>query len=126
MKIFRTIHDFLVDKSRLDLELNWITKVWYIILLIVFSIIVICNFCDIMNAAIFKEIKGISVVFVFWLFLLLLPLFESFEGFGVRMKRNKEDHGQLSEKITNMTDGLIDKKIQPMSPAQIENELNRD
>lgn len=126
MSKLKKLHNFLIDRNRLGLELNWITKLWYIVLLITFSIIVICNFCDIMTTSIFKEIDGLSIVFIFWLFLLILPLFESFEGFGVRMKRNNDEDSLLTEKITQMTDSIIDKKIQQMNEKEIEDILNRD
>ena len=50
----------------------------------------------------------------------MLPLFESFEGFGVRVSRNKTDQKQLTEDIKNMTNQLIDDKVKPIDPKDLE------
>ena len=125
MKFFRRVHDFLIDRERLDLELNWITKLWYIVLLVSSSIFVINDFPDIVTESILKQIDGRVLIFILWLVLLILPLFESFEGFGVRVKRSRADQKQLSEDIVNMTNKLIDNKVKPIDMQEIEDMFKR-
>lgn len=117
--LFHRLHDFLIDKERLDLELNWITKAWYLVLLLGSTIYVILNYSDIVAISLFKRIDARCLIFLIWLVLLVLPLFESFEGFGVRVNRSRADQKQLTEDIKNMTDKLIEKK-KPVDPKEIE------
>lgn len=120
MKWLSRIHAFLINKDRLDSELNWITKVWYLILLVVTTIYVICNYNNMAEVSLLKRIDIRSLIFILWLVLLVLPLFESFEGFGVRVSRNKTDQKQLTEDIKNMTNQLIDDKVKPIDPKDLE------
>lgn len=48
-KWWNRIHNFIIDQERLDSELNWIKKVWYIILVITTSIYVFYNFSDLVS-----------------------------------------------------------------------------
>lgn len=43
MEWLKKIHDFLIDREKVKLELFWIKKVWYITLLALSTIYVICN-----------------------------------------------------------------------------------
>lgn len=124
MKWLHKVHKFLLNKERLDSELYWITKVWYVILLLVTTIYVICNYSDIVEVSLLKRIDVRSLIFILWIVLLVLPLFESFEGFGVRVSRNKVDQKQLTEDIKNMTNQLIDDKIKPIDTKEIEERFN--
>ena len=125
MKWFNRIHAFLINKDRLDSELNWITKVWYLILLLATTIYVICNYNDMAEVSLLKRIDIKSLIFILWLVLLVLPLFESFEGFGVRVSRNKIDQKQLTEDIKNMTNQLIDDKIKPIDTKDLEEKFKQ-
>lgn len=126
MKIWiRKVHDFLLDKDRLCQELNWITKIWYIVLLLTSSVYVICNYSYIVEVPLLKGIDARCLIFILWLILLILPLFESFEGFGVRVSRNKTDQKQLTEDIKNMTNQLIEDKIKPIDTKEIEERFNK-
>ncbi|MBE6223896.1 MAG: hypothetical protein E7122_01525 [Bacteroidales bacterium] len=125
MKWLHKVHNFLLNKERLDSELNWISKVWYLILLISTTIFVLCNYNDVASVSLLKRIDIRSLIFVLWLVLLVLPLFESFEGFGVRVSRNKTDQKQLTENIKNMTNQLIDDKVKPIDTKEIEEMLKK-
>ena len=125
MKWLHKVHMFLLNKERLDSELNWITKVWYVILLLVTTIYVIYNYDDIVEVSLLKQIDIRSLIVIVWLILLVLPLFESFEGFGVRVNRNRTDQKQLTEDIKNMTNQLIGDKIKPIDTDEIEEMFNR-
>lgn len=125
MKRLHKVHNFLLNKERLDSELNWISKVWYLILLISTTIFVLCNYNDVASVSLLKRIDIRSLIFVLWLVLLVLPLFESFEGFGVRVSRNKADQKQLTENIKNMTNQLIDDKVKPIDTKEIEEKLKK-
>lgn len=48
-KLWNRIHNFITDQERLDLELNWIKKIWYIILVIITSKYVLCNFSELVS-----------------------------------------------------------------------------
>jgi len=124
MKWLHKVHNFLLNKERLDSELNWISKVWYLILLISTTIFVLCNYNDVASVSLLKRIDIRSLIFVLWL-VLVLPLFESFEGFGVRVSRNKTDQKQLTENIKNMTNQLIDDKVKPIDTKEIEEMLKK-
>lgn len=52
-KWWNRIHNFIIDQERLDSELNWIKKVWYIILVITTSIYVFYNFSDLVSFTFF-------------------------------------------------------------------------
>ena len=120
MKWLHRIHDFLLNKERLESELYWMSKVWYLIMLLATTIYVICNYNDIAKVPLLQGIDIRILIFILWLILLVLPLFESFEGFGVRVSRNKMEQTQLSENIRNMTNQLIDNKIKPVDSKEIE------
>jgi len=81
------IHDFLCDSNRLNSELHWITKGWYIILLIFSSIYVLRNFDALATQCFICKFDGNSLIFILWL-LLLMPFVNSIEGYG--FKFNKE------------------------------------
>ena len=102
------------------IELNWIPKGWYLILLLSTTIYVICNYNDMAEVSLLKRIDIKSLIFILWLVLLVLPLFESFEGFGVRVSRNRTDQKQLTEDIKNMTNQLIGDKIKPIDTKDLE------
>lgn len=88
MKHWNKIHAFLTDQERLDSELNWIKKIWYIVLLSITSIYVLYNFSDVVSFTFFEKFDGKNLIFLVWIALLLLPLFDNFEGFGIRFSRH--------------------------------------
>lgn len=97
-KWWNRIHNFIIDQERLDSELNWIKKVWYIILVITTSIYVFYNFSDLVSFTFFEKFNGKNLIFIVWIVLLLLPLFDNFEGFGIRFTR----HAQKVSRASNL------------------------
>ena len=49
MKMWSKIHSFITDSERLDAELNWISKIWYLILVVASSIYVFINFSELVS-----------------------------------------------------------------------------
>lgn len=119
------LHDFLIDKERLEVEVNWIRKVWYVILVIGTSIYVLCHFKDLIHYSFLKHFDGKSLIFVIWLILLLLPLFESFEGFGVSINRQKEMHKQLSNNLDKAAQDVINNTPSEISLEELRDRLNQ-
>lgn len=97
IKLWNKIHAFLIDRERLDSELNWIKKIWYVLLVIITSKYVLFNFPELVSFTFFEEFNGKNLIFLVWIALLLLPLFDNFEGFGIRFNR----HAQKISKSTN-------------------------
>lgn len=97
MNLLKKIHTFLTDQERLDSELNWIKKIWYIILVLITSKYVLCNFSELTSFTFFEKFNGRNLIFLVWIVLLLLPFFDNFEGFGIRFNR----HIQNITKSTN-------------------------
>lgn len=100
-KWWNRIHNFIIDQERLDSELNWIKKVWYIVLVITTSIYVFCNFSDLVSFTFFEKFNGKNLIFIVWIVLLLLPLFDNFEGFGIRFTRHAQKVSRASKKIAD-------------------------
>ena len=61
-KWWNRIHNFIIDQERLDSELNWIKKVWYIILVITTSIYVFYNFSDLVSFTFFEKFNGKNLI----------------------------------------------------------------
>ncbi len=100
-KWWNRIHNFIIDQERLDSELNWIKKVWYIILVITTSIYVFYNFSDLVSFTFFEKFNGKNLIFIVWIVLLLLPLFDNFEGFGIRFTRHAQKVSRASKEIAD-------------------------
>lgn len=99
MKMWSKIHSFITDSERLDAELNWISKIWYLILVVASSIYVFINFSELVSFTFFEEFNGKNLIFILWLVLLLLPLFDNFEGFGVHFNKHANRVAQKSNEI---------------------------
>lgn len=93
------IHCFITDSERLDAELNWISKIWYLILVVSSSIYVFINFSELVSFTFFEEFNGKNLIFIIWLVLLLLPLIDNFEGFGVHLSKHANRVAQKSNEI---------------------------
>lgn len=64
---------------------------WYILVFVITSIYVICNFSECIDLHFTEEFNGKNLMFLYWLALIVLPLFDSIEGFGVSLKRRKQE-----------------------------------
>lgn len=88
-KILNVVHSFLMDVEKIELELTWIRKVWYVVVLVGTSIYVFNNFHELINFTFFDQFNGKNLIFILWLALILMPLFDNFEGFGIRFNTHK-------------------------------------
>ena len=100
-------HSFITDSERLDAELNWISKIWYLILVVSSSIYVFLNFSELVSFTFFEEFNGKNLIFILWLVLLVLPLFDNFEGFGVHFSKHAnriaQKSNEIAEEVMNKT-----------------------
>ncbi|HJF08648.1 MAG TPA: hypothetical protein K8U81_10780 [Phocaeicola coprocola] len=100
-KLWNRIHNFITDQERLDFELNWIKKIWYIILVIITSKYVLCNFSELVSFTFFEKFNGKNLIFLVWIVLLLLPLFDNFEGFGIRFSKHAQKISKVSKEMAD-------------------------
>ncbi len=107
MEWLKKIHDFLIDREKVKLELFWIKKVWYITLLALSTIYVICNFNMIVTQCFVCQFNGNSLIFILWLVLLFLPLFNSIEGYGFKFSKEREEQEEQTLKIKVLRDEIL-------------------
>lgn len=119
----KCIHDFLVDSDRVNMELNWIRKLWYLVLLIPTSIYVFRNYSNVISFTFFEDFDGDNLIFLLWLVLLVLPLFDSFEVFGMKIQSHQERKRIDVELNQLRKDVIADSNIAP-SIADLENKIN--
>lgn len=120
-ELLKCIHNFLVD--RVTMELNWIRKLWYIVLLISTSIYVFLNFSNVISFTFFDDFEGDNLIFLLWLVLLIFPLFDSFEGFGMKIQSHQERKRMDIELNQLRKDVIADSNTAP-SVADLENKIN--
>ncbi len=120
-KFWNTIHSFFMDGERIELELNWIRRIWYIILLIGTSIYVFKNFSELTNFTFFNQFNGKNLIFILWLILVLMPLFDNFEGFGIRFNTHKmrKSNESLNQLAHDIIDGI------PKTPSELKEEIDK-
>lgn len=85
----KRFHNFLISPVCLDAEINWMKKVWYLVLLIATSVYVFCNFSEVASFSFFADFDGDNMIFLLWIALLLFPFFDSFEGFGLKIHSHR-------------------------------------
>ena len=107
MEWLKKIHDFLIDREKVRLELFWIKKVWYITLLALSTIYVICNFNTLVTQCFVCQFNGNSLIFILWLVLLFLPLFNSIEGYGFKFSNEREEQEEQTLKIKVLRDEIL-------------------
>lgn len=107
MEWLKIIHNFLLDKSKVESELYWIKKIWYILLLVLSSIYVYYNFNTLVNQCFICKFNGNSLIFILWLFLLFFPLFNSIEGYGFKFSKEKEEQEEQTVKIKVLRDEIL-------------------
>lgn len=79
---------------------NRIVDYWYLIVFVITSFYVLCNFSDCIDLAFTEKFNGKNLIFLFWLLLIFFPMFERFEGFGVSVRMRKND-----KEAQTLTDG---------------------
>ena len=107
MEWLKKTHDFLIDREKVKLELYWIKKAWYILLLALSSIYVCCNFNTLATQCFVCQFNGNSLIFILWLILLLLPLFNSIEGYGFKFSKEREEQEEQTLKIKILRDEIL-------------------
>lgn len=107
MTWLRKIHNFLINKEKVRSELFWIKKVWYILLLTLFTIYVVCNFELLVTQCIICQFNGNSLIFILWIVLLFLPLFNSIEGYGFKFSKEREVQEEQTLKIKILRDEIL-------------------
>ena len=100
-------HDFLIDREKVKLELYWIKKAWYILLLALSSIYVCCNFNTLVTQCFVCQFNGNSLIFILWLILLFLPLFNSIEGYGFKFSKEREEQEEQTLRIKVLRDEIL-------------------
>ena len=103
----KRIRAFLLDKSKVESELYWVKKIWYILLLILSSIYVCYNFNILVTQCFICNFNGNSLIFILWLILLFFPLFNSIEGYGFKFSKEKEEQEEQTVKIKVLRDEIL-------------------
>lgn len=115
----KKIQNFLSDREKVKSELYWIRKVWYVLLLVLSTIYVGCNFCQLVKQNIITQFDGNSLIFILWLVLLFLPLFNSIEGYGFKLSKEREEQERQTMQIQLLQDDLA-KHFKPINKEELE------
>ena len=122
MNIFSKIYKFLYDLNKVESELHWIRKGWYIILLIFSSMYVLKNFDTFVTQCFICKFDGNSLIFVLWLLLLIMPLINSIEGYGFKFNKEQAKQDEITHKIKILKEDIIEQNNHP-DLAELENQL---
>ena len=113
------IQDFLTNKEKVKLGLYWMRKIWYVLLLVLSSVYVGCNFCQLVAQNFITQLDGNSLIFILWLILLVLPLFNSIEGYGFKLSKEREEQERQTMQIQLLQDDLA-KHFKPISKEELD------
>lgn len=111
--------DFLSNKEKVKSGLYWMRKVWYVLLLVLSSVYVGCNFCQFVTQSYITQLNGNSLIFILWLILLVLPLFNSIEGYGFKLSKEREEQERQTMQIQILQDDLS-KHFKSISKDELE------
>lgn len=75
---------------------NRLVDYWYVLVLFVTTIYVISNFNSCIDLHFTEEFNGNNLIFLFWLILIIFPMFDGFEGFGISIKKRKQEKKEAS------------------------------
>ena len=103
----KKIHSFLTDREKVKSELYWIRKVWYVLLLVLSTVYVGCNFCQLMKQNIITQFDGNSLIFILWIILLFLPLFNRIEGYGFKFSKELEEQEKQTIQLQLLRDDIV-------------------
>ena len=103
----KKLHNFLTDREKVKSELYWIRKVWYVLLLVLSTVYVGCNFCQLMKQNIITQFDGNSLIFILWIILLFLPLFNSIEGYGFKFSKELEEQEKQTIQLQLLRDDIV-------------------
>lgn len=103
----KKIHNFLTDREKVKSELYWIRKVWYVLLLVLSTVYVGCNFCQLVEQSLITQFDGNSLIFILWLVLLFIPLFNSIEGYGFKFSKELEEQEKQTIQLQLLRDNIV-------------------
>lgn len=84
---------------------NHLVDYWYVLVLVITTMYVLIHFTECIDLSFTEDFNGKNLIFLFWLVLIIFPMFESFEGFGISVKKrkqNKEEDFLTSEYHKNL------------------------
>ena len=70
---------------------NRLVDYWYMLVFLATTIYVLANFKVCIDLSFTEDFNGNNLIFLFWLVLIIFPMFESFEGFGISIKKRKQE-----------------------------------
>lgn len=70
---------------------NRLVDYWYMLVFLATTIYVLSNFKVCIDLSFTEDFNGNNLIFLFWLVLIIFPMFESFEGFGISIKKRKQE-----------------------------------
>ena len=70
---------------------NRLVDYWYMLVFLATTIYVLANFKFCIDLSFTENFNGNNLIFLFWLVLIIFPMFESFEGFGISIKKRKQE-----------------------------------
>ena len=94
-------------------------KIWYVLLLVLSSVYVGVNFCQLVTQSYITQLNGNSLIFILWLILLVLPLFNSIEGYGFKLSKEREEQERQTMQIQLLQDDLA-KNFKPISKEELD------
>lgn len=75
---------------------NRLVDYWYVLVLFTTSVYVMLNFSSCIDLHFTEEFNGKNLIFLFWLVLIIFPMFDGFEGFGISIKKRKQEKKENS------------------------------
>ena len=111
--------DILSNKEKVKSGLYWMRKIWYVLLLVLSSVYVGVNFCQLVTQNYITQLNGNSLIFILWLILLVLPLFNSIEGYGFKLSKEREEQERQTMQIQLLQDDLA-KNFKPISKEELD------
>nr|WP_294882618.1 hypothetical protein [Prevotella sp.] len=73
---------------------NRLVDYWYMLVFLATTIYVLANFKVCIDLSFTEEFNGNNLIFLFWLVLIIFPMFDSFEGFGISIKKRKQEKAE--------------------------------
>lgn len=70
---------------------NRLVDYWYALISFITTVYVLWNFKVCIDLSFTEDFNGNNLIFLFWLVLIIFPMFESFEGFGISIKKRKQE-----------------------------------
>ena len=90
---------------------NRLVDYWFMLVFFVTTIYVLANFKVCIDLSFTEDFNGNNLIFLFWLVLIIFPMFENFEGFGISIKKRKQEKTEdfLTKEYHNNLVGVQEK-----------------